>query len=88
MTARRQLDLALEGAQDLFLDLVLVEQRHGPLVEGDAPHQVGIDGLEIVAHFVVDLARVHDQRVDLLAEQVADDPRGQVGLLVYEGGCL
>ena len=66
----------LEQVADLGLDVELVEQRRGLGVEVHPAHQLGIDLLQVLLDLVVELLRVDVERVDLGAEQVADDARG------------
>src|SRR5207249_3147606 len=72
VAARRQLDAGLEQAADLGLDVVLVEQRGLVLVQRHATHEVPIDLLQVADDLLVQLARIDEQGVDLVAEQVPD----------------
>jgi hypothetical protein len=44
----------------------------------------GHERLDVAGALVVDLARVHDELVHLRREQIADDPEGEVALLVQD----
>src|SRR3989449_8310020 len=83
--ARRQLDAGLEQAADLGLDVVLVEQRGLVLVQRHAIHEVPIDLLQVADDLLVQLARIDEQGVDLVAEQVADRAAREAGLALQQG---
>src|SRR5690606_23695578 len=55
-------------------------------VEVDPSEQLRVHALEVLLDLVVDVLAVDDQRVDLLAEHVADDAAGQLGLAVDQHG--
>ena len=82
--ARRQLDPRLEQGADLVLDVVLVEQRGLALVLLHALDQVGIHLLQVALDLVVELLRVHEQRVDLVTEQVPHDAAGERRLALHQ----
>src|SRR5688572_3564877 len=70
-----------------MLDVRLVEQWYLVLVQLHALGKLGRDALEVLEDFVVNLLGVHGHLLDLLAEQVADEPPGQVGFAMNQAGC-
>ena len=63
------------------------EERRGPRVEVHTVHQVRIHTLHVLDDLVVDRAVIDAQRVELVAEQIADDATDELRLAVnYRGG--
>ena len=79
-------DLAAEGAVDLLLDAAVVEQRLLALVELQPIEQVGSDALHVALDLAMNGGRIHRQRVELVAEQVADDAADQLRLATHDPG--
>ena len=74
----------LEQVPDLGLDVELVEQRRGLGVQVHPADQLRIDLAEVLLDLVVELARVDVERVDLGAEEVADDAAREAGLALQQ----
>ena len=55
------------------------------LVELDPVQEAGIDLLEILLDLVVEGLGVHQQPIDLVAEEIADDASGQAGFTLDQG---
>src|SRR6266568_593934 len=81
---RREIHARLEQVADLRLDVVLVEQRRLGLVRLHPREQIGIDLFEILHDLVVQHLGVDQQRVDLVREEVANDPPGEAGLTLQQ----
>src|SRR5438309_5475865 len=84
--AGRQLHARDEELADLRFDVVLVEQRGLGGVQLHPLDQVGINRLQILDDLVVQHLRVDEQRVDLVAEEIADDAAGEAGLTLQQRG--
>src|SRR5881628_2532215 len=67
---------------DVLLEAERLEDRGGLLPEPHAILQRRHERLDVAGAFVVHLARVDDELVDLRREEVAHDTEGQVALLV------
>src|SRR5688572_7660811 len=77
--------VAQEGGLDLGLDPHRVEQRYAIGMELGPIEQLRGDLLEVLPDLVVEIALVDHQPIDLVAEDVADEPAGELGFLMKEG---
>src|ERR687898_180282 len=87
----RQPHLAVERAVELLVHVVALEQRQClglDVIELDPVGQLGADRRHVVAHGREQLAVVDEDAAVLLAELLADDPHGHVGLAVQQRGRL
>ncbi len=73
VAAGREFAAPLEQVADLGLDVRPVEERDVPLVQLDALDELRGDALEVFDDLVEDLLGVDLDRLDLGAEDVADD---------------
>src|SRR5687768_16493464 len=73
-----------EDVPDLGLDVSGVEKGHLRLVEFHTRDKIGCDFLEIGGNLVVNLLRIDDQAVDLVAEQIPHQPARKSRLPVDE----
>src|SRR5262249_27554699 len=83
-----QRHVPLLDADDLVLDAVLVEQRHGIGVVLDAIGVARHDDLEKLLGVLESGGLIHPDRVDVAGEGVADGPRDHVAFRVDFGGGL
>ena len=78
--------LAPKRVPNLLFQVVVVEDRGLLGVEGHSLEQLGVHLPEIGADLVAQLLGVDREPVHALAEHIADDPRGELRLLVHERG--
>src|SRR5690606_21455357 len=82
---RRQVDLAVEGLEQLLVDALLGEDVLGAGVPLEARQQLGRDRLEVLVDLVVGVLTLDQELFEVLVEDVADHPDEHVGLGVEHG---
>ena len=80
MTTRRQVDLPVEGFEDLLVDAPLIEHVGRTGVAAHPGHQIGRYVGEVLLDLLVGLGPLDDDLAEVLIEKVADDADHQVGL--------
>ena len=83
---RLEPDLRLQGVLDLGLDAVLLEKGRRLPVELHLLDELGLDLVEELDDALVLLVVVHEERREVLPEDVARGAEGEVEVAVEEGG--
>ncbi len=79
-------DLPAQGAADLHLDAVVIEEGLFLFVEFDGGFQLGHEGVAEFQDLVVFLLGIDDHPVYILGEEVPDRPQADVQVLMNQAG--